>query len=103
LANIKIRRGGKEVPFFGNPELWKSDERPSRWLDTAAEEYFRKLWGLTSVRSRNFRVYIVGETLADSGTPVARAHRVVEFSVEPARENDAIKSQKINIIHEKNL
>jgi hypothetical protein len=103
LSNLKIEQDGIRTSFFGNIEMW-SEGGPVRWLDTAAEEYFRKLFELTTVRSRNFRVYVSGEALKPDGTVISRVNRVYQLAFEPLRGDDGtIESMKKSIVNKKDL
>jgi len=50
---------------FGNRALYQENKR-IEWTDAAAEEVFARVYQATTVRSRNFRVWIVAQTLARS-------------------------------------
>jgi hypothetical protein len=103
LSNVKIEQDGIQTSFFGNMAIW-SEDGPVRWLDTAAEEYFRKLFGLVTVRSRNFRVYVTGEALLPDGKVISRVNRVYQLAVEPVRRDDgAIESQRKLVVNKKDL
>jgi type II secretory pathway pseudopilin PulG len=53
--------GGREV--FGNRDLYP-DAKNIQWTDAAAEEVFARVYQATSIRSRNFRVWIVAQSVA---------------------------------------
>ena len=53
--------GGREV--FGNRDLYP-DAKDIQWTDAAAEEVFARVYQAASVRSRNYRVWIVAQSLA---------------------------------------
>lgn len=57
---------GKYV--FGNRNLYP-DAANIEWTDAAAEETFARVYEGTTVRSRNFRVWIVAQTLAPAVAP----------------------------------
>jgi hypothetical protein len=95
LSNIRSDQGGGEQYFFGNPEVW-TEGGPQRWLDVAAEEYFAKLYGLVSVRSRNFRVFVTGDALDPSGRVLSRSRWEYQIAVEPQRDGDGkVERQKV--------
>jgi hypothetical protein len=52
---------GKEV--FGNHMQYPESE-DIRWTDSAAEEAFARVYEASTVRSRNFRVWIVAQALS---------------------------------------
>ena len=57
---------GKYV--FGNRDLYP-DATDIEWTDAAAEETFARVYEGATVRSRNFRVWIVAQTLAPAPAP----------------------------------
>ena len=65
LANLRDQDG---KPVFGNPELYQSaNQLPAntrvQWTDAAAEEMFARVYEASTVRSRNFRVWVVGQAI----------------------------------------
>jgi hypothetical protein len=79
-------RDGEEV--FGSPGQYpESDD--VRWTDSAAEEVFARVYQASTVRSRNFRVWIVAQALtpadATSGSVrvLAEARKVHTVFVDP--------------------
>jgi hypothetical protein len=55
---------------FGNRALYQENTRVE-WTDAAAEEIFARVYETATVRSRNFRVWIVAQALAPSIKPGA--------------------------------
>jgi hypothetical protein len=103
LSSVKMVKDGREIYFFGNPEAWDGDG-PSTWTDSASEEYFSKMLGLVSVRSRNFRVYVTGDALDKNGEVASRSRWEYQVSVEPVRGADGqIEGQKMVVISAKSL
>jgi len=49
-------------PVFGNRDLYK-DYKDIQWSDAAAEEVFSRVYDASTVRSRNFRVWVIGQAL----------------------------------------
>ncbi|MEI7928830.1 MAG: hypothetical protein WCH40_09790, partial [Verrucomicrobiales bacterium] len=48
---------------------WRlSDANKIQWSDAAAEEVFDRLFEASTVRSRNFRVWVIGQALAPTST-----------------------------------
>lgn len=91
------------IPLFGNPEIWPAP-RPSAWNDRAAEEYFARIYSLTTVRSRNFRIHVTAEALDRRGKPNARCRKVFQVCVVPNRnQGQAIADQQIKLIYESSL
>jgi hypothetical protein len=95
LSNIKL----EGEPFFGNADMW-NDNKPERWNDQAAEEYFRKLFPLTSVRDRNFRIFVTGLSLHPrTGNIISKSQIIYQVFIEPVRNADGkIISQNVSII-----
>ena len=50
---------------FGNRAIYQENKR-IEWTDAAAEEVFARVYQAATVRSRNFRIWIVAQTLARS-------------------------------------
>jgi hypothetical protein len=102
LATIKTV-GGK--PFFGNPAVWTSGG-PTEWNDAASQEYFAKIFNFTTVRSRNFRVFVTGQIYvpANGSQPervIATANKVYHVFLKPTRDSTtgAITSQNCQITY----
>ena len=69
LASVEDSSGR---PVFGNRELHELGDK-LEWNDAAAEEVFSRLYHNSTLRSRNFRVWVVGQALVprDSGSTAA--------------------------------
>ncbi len=73
--------------IWGNPASWKNPaDRPTVWRDAEAEEYLRQIYDLTTVRSRNFRIHIIGQAVNSDGIPVATQRSTVDVFLEPVRD-----------------
>jgi hypothetical protein len=70
--------------IWGNPAAWKTP--PTSWRDAAAEEYLRQIYDLVTVRSRNFRIHITGQSLNPMGVPIATSRRISDIYLQPVRE-----------------
>lgn len=94
-AELAAIEDGAGEPIFGNRELYTKKDR-IQWSDAAAEEVFARVYNSSTVRSRNFRVWIVGQALAprESGstaepTVLAEARKAFTVHAGPAqREAD---------------
>ena len=75
-------------PFFGNANQWKDQTVPSEWNDSAREELFSKLLNLTTVRSRNFRVFVTGQALDKNGKVLSTVNKVFQVFLKPTRAAD---------------
>ena len=54
-------------PVFGNTDLLPNGDKVHR-SDSASEEMFARVYESSTVRSRNFRVWVVGQSVAPVGT-----------------------------------
>jgi len=68
---------------FGNRLLAGANE----WNDPAAEEWLSRVYALSSVRSRNFMVYVVGQSLQPvaPNAPASTVRSVYQLYIEPVR------------------
>jgi hypothetical protein len=114
LANAREFDGVISTHVFGNerllPEYAASGYPRLQWTDSAAEEVFARTHEASTVRSRNFRVWIIGQALSPKATMDARTEVLAEvrraFTVfaDPGERNadgsiDPVKS-RLNVIHE---
>lgn len=77
--------------YFGNPSLDNASAPVKEWSDQAAEEWFSRVYPLATVRSRNFAVYCVGESLRPgTTTPVSSCSRVFQIFVNPLRNSQGV-------------
>ena len=94
---------------FGNRAQYPENET-IQWSDSAAEELFARVYNNTTVRSRNFRVWVVGQSLAPTvaaaGDPevLAESRRVFTIHANPGdRAADGTittDNTRIQILHE---
>jgi len=54
--------GTSEAQLFGNRDFIPDSDN-LQWNDQAAEEVFARVYNSSTVRSRNFRVHVVGQSL----------------------------------------
>ena len=66
-ADVASARDAEDKPVFGNREMYTQNLR-LEWSDSAAEEVFHRLYDASTLRSRNFRVWVVGQAIV----PVAQ-------------------------------
>lgn len=87
--------GSNGEPFFGNPDQWPNNG-PIEWNDAASEQYFAKVYNFTTVRSRNFRVFVTGQYIDPNsndpytGQPprvIATANKIYEVFLKPTRNS----------------
>jgi hypothetical protein len=101
LANLK---GSNGESFFGNPDQWPSNG-PTEWNDAASEQYFAKIYNFTTVRSRNFRIFVTGQAYIPANGPqpervLATANKVYEVFLKPTRPSSAITDQVCQVVYQ---
>ncbi len=62
-AEVASARDRDDKPVFGNREMYPQNAR-IQWTDSAAEEVFARIHDASTLRSRNFRVWVIGQALA---------------------------------------
>jgi hypothetical protein len=82
LSAIKDSQG---QPFFGNPNQY-SQTPPIEWNDPGREELFAKIYNLATTRSRNFRVFVTGQSLDKSGNVLSTVTKVYQVFIKPTRD-----------------
>lgn len=98
---------GKQV--FGNTDFYP-DAGQIQWSDAAAEEVFGRVYEAATVRSRNFRIWVVGQavspTAATNTTPevLAEVRKVFTVFADPGeRKSDGTidpAASRVKILHE---
>jgi hypothetical protein len=64
------------------------------WNDQAAEEWFTKIYNLSTVQSDNYRAYIVAQLVDSNRTPISPVVRkYVQFFGRPNNPNDATTNE----------
>jgi Tfp pilus assembly protein PilX len=95
LAALSTNASGAGWPasaVFGNTNLAGVTE----WNDSAAEEWFAKVYPLTTVRSRNFLVHVVAQALQTNGTTVlSTAKRTFQIYIEPIRAANGLTTNSV--------
>lgn len=108
----KVCDAGQHQPLFGNPDHLAGSSGMAladhELNDPALEELFARLFNNSTVRSRNFRVYITAQALRHtrSGNTVIEAarSRVYHIFVEPERDaNGNMTRQHIRMTYVRNL
>jgi len=102
---------------FGNPLLYPDFKVPGKanmtsleWSDAAAEEAFARVYNSATVRSRNFRIWVVGQAVSSTNSSnsspevLSEVRKVYTVFVDPGKRNSdgSINSAefKISILHE---
>lgn len=103
LAGILTTANDPFSKFFGNPASWSSNA-PTEWTDSAREEYFSRMFNLSTVRSRNFRVFVTGQSLDKTGRVLSTTSRVFQLALIPTRDTDGkMTAQHVEVTYEKEL
>ena len=101
LSAIKDSQGQS---FFGNPNQYNGSTQtpPTEWNDVGREELFAKIYNLATTRSRNFRVFVTGQSLDKNGKVLSTVTKVYQIFIEPTRNptTGAITSQQVQIKYE---
>jgi hypothetical protein len=96
--------GGTPQPFFGNSNQYigSTQPQPTEWNDAAREELFAKIYNLATTRSRNFRVFVTGQSLDKNGNVLSTVTKVYHVFIKPNRDptTGAIQSQQVQIKYE---
>jgi hypothetical protein len=61
-ADVASARDKDDKPVFGNREMYSQNTR-IEWSDSAAEEVFARLHDASTLRSRNFRIWVIGQAV----------------------------------------
>ena len=114
-SELALAKDADGRAVFGNPDMYRPgihipNNTRVQWSDAAAEEAFARVYEAATVRSRNFRVWVVGQALAPtaptSAAPqvLAEARKVFTLFANPgARDSEgAIVSSNFQtvVIHE---
>ena len=62
-ADLASARDDGDEPVFGNKEMYSQKTR-IEWTDSAAEEVFARIYDSSTLRSRNFRIWVIGQAVA---------------------------------------
>jgi type II secretory pathway pseudopilin PulG len=114
LANARDVSGTSTTHVFGNPRIIPGFTGSSypylQWTDSAAEETFSRAHEASTVRSRNFRIWVVGQSVSPSAssnaTPevLGEVRKVFTVFADPGeRQSDGSidpSEFRLNIIHE---
>jgi hypothetical protein len=91
LSEIAALKDEQGRFVFGNREVYP-EGTSIQWSDAAAEEVFARVYEASTARSRNFRVWVIGQSLGapkSDGSPVVLAECRKVFSVfaDPGERN----------------
>jgi type II secretory pathway pseudopilin PulG len=80
-AELASIRDLNDNPVFGNPDLYQ-DVTDIQWSDAAAEENFSRVYDAATVRSRNFRIWVIGQAITGpEADPVVLSESRKSFTV----------------------
>ena len=103
-AALSAIRDSQGRPFFGNPNQYENSTQtsPTEWNDPGREELFAKIYNLATTRSRNFRVFVTGQSLDKNGRVLSTVTKVYQVFIKPNRDptTGAIQSQQVQIKYE---
>src|SRR5262249_20170157 len=103
-AALSAIRDSQGQPFFGNPNEYNGSTQtpPTEWNDPGREELFAKIYNLATTRSRNFRVFVTGQSLGKNGNVLSTVTKVYHVFINPNRNptTGAIQSHKVQIKYE---
>jgi hypothetical protein len=103
-AALSAIRDSQGRPFFGNPNQYENSTQtpPTEWNDPGREELFAKIYNLATTRSRNFRVFVTGQSLDKNGNIQSTVTKVYHVFIQPTRDptTGAIQSQQVEIKYE---
>ena len=101
---LSALRDSQGQPFFGNPNQYSNQTVPSEWNDPGREELFAKIYNLATTRSRNFRVFVTGQSLDKDGRVLSTVTKVYQVFINPNRNaTGAIQSQQVQIKYEASM
>ncbi len=103
-SEIACALGTDGKPVFGNRDILPEGNK-TQWSDSAAEEAFARVYESSTVRSRNFRVWVVGQSVAPTATTntapevLAEVRRAYTVFADPGARNSngTIDSTKFKI------
>jgi hypothetical protein len=97
LANTREPDGAGLAHVFGNPKLFAaysgSGYPKLQWTDSAAEEVFARTYEASTVRSRNFRVWVIGQAvlpaagMTEAVEVLSEVRRVFSVFADPGERN----------------
>ena len=108
-SNLALAKEGTDMYVFGNRNLFPETTK-IEWADAAAEELFSRIYEASTVRSRNFRIWVVGQSLVPSASTtadrvvLAEVRKVFTVFADPGQRDasgaiDPTKA-KLTILHE---
>jgi hypothetical protein len=74
--------------IFGNRNQWISGAPTNTFKDVGLEELFAKVYDLSAVNSRAFRVVVVGQVVNDKGKVLGSATKEFQIVFQPNRDAD---------------
>jgi hypothetical protein len=93
-ADIAKAKDASDRPVFGNRDVYAQTNR-IEWSDSACEELFARMYEASTLRSRNFRIWVVGQAvhLPEDGDledieVLAETKKAFTIFADPGERND---------------
>jgi len=92
-SDMARAKGSDGVQVFGNRALYPQNTN-IEWNDAAAEELFARVYESSTIRSRNFRVWVVGQSIAPTTSATAQpeilseVRKVFSVFVDPGQRDE---------------
>ena len=87
--------GPAPTPFFGNTKQWQTSVRPAQLSDAGFEDLFARMYNLSSVRSRNFRVFVTGQAVDKNDKVLSTVSKVFQVYMNPHRNASGAPQQSL--------
>jgi type II secretory pathway pseudopilin PulG len=111
-SNLALAKEDSNTYVFGNRNLFPNATK-IEWTDAAAEELFARVYEASTVRSRNFRIWVVAQSVVPSTSTtreleiLAEVKKAYTVFIDPGIRNTGgeINPQnvKLQILHENNF
>ncbi|MGD7653055.1 MAG: hypothetical protein ACQCXQ_07560 [Verrucomicrobiales bacterium] len=101
-ADLAMAEEADGTPVFGNKDVYSNGD-VIQWNDSAAEEVFARVYEASTTRSRNFRVWVVGQSVVErtggEAEVLAEVGRCFSVFADPGErdEDGAINPDHFNI------
>lgn len=89
MKDLACSTDERNVPVFGNPAM-HPEGNSIQWSDAAAEEIFARVHDSATLRSRNFRIWVVGQSVNQIGEKIevlAESRRAFTVFADPGERN----------------
>ncbi|RYD17172.1 MAG: hypothetical protein EOP88_27985 [Verrucomicrobiaceae bacterium] len=89
MGELSAAKTANKDSLFGNRDLYSLGTNIN-WSDSAAEELFARIHDASTFRSRNFRVWVIGQSLTGSESNpeiIAEARKVYTVFADPGERD----------------